>query len=286
MIKLKKNEPSTKGLKSILKLIEDEQNKEKLKEKINQLEKYLESMKNEEKCEKIKYNKLFPILFTKLQSNNEIEKTLRIFLHLKRIYPDTIEVLTGCPGVKKLFSSIFTFKDIETQIKYFSHFTDEFKNVEHLNLEESTKMFHYVYSEYLLKVNCINFELIENFQYMLLNFYSQIKENEKKATKCNSIHNSPYIFLLIESFIDFTIYLIIFYIFNSSEGGKSNDEVIIRIMESVFTTYFCFYESLLILESSLTYKIIGVICLYYSFLNKINFNQRASDNIDNLYSIF
>ena len=252
----------------ISKLDSTEFNLQSAHQKIKDIEAILEEMKPI-KCD-INYQKYFSILFQTIaliQDKNEQNKLYaNIYLQLLFVFPDIKHFLFTLNKNYKVIEMIHSISNIKEKMKFYKIYTNNYTNFSNLRCNDIIKIYNFHFVRLINDSNQYIKFLIEfsNIINALYNTYIEIEKNTNNSGKTNE-----FVSLLIQSFGDVLIYIILKELFlrNTNELTR-----IINIIKKIFPLYFEMYKISKIFDNCLIYKIMCIYCIFFSYF-KNDYNK-------------
>lgn len=308
-----KKDNNTKGLKSLLSVLEKEKESNVIN-KIYEIIDYLSEMNFMQKCD-INYQKFFPILFNKLKLNSEKEENtfliIKVYLLLSSIFPDIKDnLIQFLPKEKNyqykeinndnqnkiiqsndienekdkeepmnVLNAIHNISDSNKRLYCYLLYTNFFNQINNIECNDLIKIYHCLFCYYFLTEDEVNCALIEKLSLLLVKiceYYLLIMGNKYKV---NRECNSPYILLQIESFIDFIIFSIM--LLSSNENAKDQIEKLIDILNTIIDIYFDINS----MNDIMIYKIVYFLSFLYSYISHIH-PENQENILNNFIALF
>lgn len=278
---------SSKELKALMKPIKYEEDVNKVYKKIQEIEQCLGDMKPT-KCE-FKYQKYFALLFQKIKcipnDNWRIACYINIYIQLLIVFPELSNEINIYNKHNYLLETIKSANHEKKQY-YWKLYTNDFEFFEHIEAKELVNIYTYFFK---IKIkDCISFY---NFLPVLGNMVIALcsKFNNGKIEKITTKENNgvPYIFQIIESFID----ICIFFSIQNKDNESINNKRPISVFRLILPTYFELCKNKNYKHPILSFKIICLYCIIYALFLKENLYadklfEFFSFNIDENLHIF
>lgn len=280
-----KKELSTNDLKNMIVDMDKLTNVSEKHKKIKEIESFLEEMKTC-KCD-INYQRYFSLLFmniTKIKDKEDLKHIyVNIYIQLNRIFPDTSKFLHNWLSKNPVIKIIHTLKDKQLRKKYYTEYTNNYDNLQELQCKDLITIFNFVFCEYIQEQK-INFSFFHEFRKIIYSLNYHLQNIFQRKIKVGRRHESPYLLIIIESFIDFFIFLLVKSLYDNNKDLC----VVINLIETFFTMYLNIMRLVCDKDNTLSYKITILYCLFYTgypaYIVKIS--KQISFFIQNYKDIF
>ena len=223
-------ELTTKGLKNLISEIENEKDYEKLNSKIKEIEIYIEEMQPI-KCD-INYKSLFTLLFKKIGMIKDISIKYRtyanVYLQLMIVFPELKMFLDSFNKMYFILNCIHSIDDVDIKEKYYRLYTKNYKNLSNLRSCDLISIYNFLFHQ-KLKTEVTFILNLKVFRNLVIELSKRVQEVDK--IKFGRVNESPYIFQIIESFLDVLIFFII--LLNAFRVGRNKDKEKKRIISFI-----------------------------------------------------
>lgn len=278
--------PPIKRLKKIIKSIDEQKDQKSLISKIEQIKIYLCKMGSTK--DSFNYEKYIPRLFDKINliSNSDIKNSsyVAIFLQLNRVFPDITDYLAQYNKDNLIIEKIHSLTNNNTKMKFYIAYTDSFIKFDNVYTKNILMMYHFLFTNYIIKEKEINFSFIKSFVQIIILLCHRIRMITNKEIPLGKLDESQYLIIIVESFIDVFIYMFIKSLY-SSNADAFDEKNIFVIITLLFSSYLKLKEIVRYLNPIVTRKIICIFCLFYSYAthSKSNIAKSIKDQFDMVY---
>ena len=280
-----RKELSTNDLKNMIVEMDKLTNANEKHKKIKEIESFLEEMKTC-KCD-INYQKYFSLLFMniyKIPDKEDLKDIYaNVYIQLNRIFPDTSKFLHNWLSKNPVIKIIHSLKDKQKRKTYYSQYTNDYDNLQELQCQDLITIFNFVFCEYIQEQK-ITFSFFDEFRKIIYSLNYQLQNIYQRKIKVGRRHESPYILIIIESFIDFFIFLLVKSLYDNNKDLC----VVINLIDNFFTMYLNIKRLVCDKDNTLSYKIIILYCLFYTGYPSyiVTISKQISFFIQNYKDIF
>lgn len=264
---------STKDLstKELKKLISNLENEKEVYEMIIQIESYLIEMKPTV-CD-FNYHKYISLLFEKMKKiNNKDEQIFRfthIFLQLRRIFPGIENYLESYNKDNIIINNIHNMDNVHNKILLYCLYTKNFSSFDNISTNDIIKIFHFYFYYVLLKMKGINFLLLEKLSLLIILLCKRNKDHRFTHNKVGKIEESPYLILIIETYIDMCIYYIMKALLEQKLFSNTIKKII-NMLGSLFSSYIEINSQFPCINKEIIQKVMLILCYLLSYSLKLN----------------
>ena len=213
--------PPIKRLKKIINSIGEQKDQKSLISKIEQIEIYLCKMGSTK--DSFNYEKYIPRLFDKINliSNSDIKNAsyVAIFLQLNRVFPDIADYLAQYNKDNLIIEKIHSLTNNNTKMKFYIAYTDSFIKFDNVYSNNLLMMYHFLFTNYIIKEKEINFSFIKSFVQIIILLCHRIRMITNKEIPLGKLDESQYLIIIVESFIDVFIYMFIKSLYSSNASA-------------------------------------------------------------------
>ena len=262
-----------KSLKSLISNIENETDINAIIIKVKKIEVHLEGM-NPTKCD-INYQKYFTLLFKQIEKIPKVQRTvikINIFLQLKRVFSDITSYLNYYNSNNKIIKSIHSLSSINDTIKFYCILTNNFIEFKNIAINDLIKIYECTISYLISKQSKNQFNFLKRFNQLIIILSNQLREIDNNKQMIGRTSDSPYIILVIESYIDIFIFFVMKYI--CDKEGATELENIIDIIGILFPAYIALQSNESYYNKLIVFKIVCILCLLYSYASSLKNENR------------
>ena len=278
--------PSIEKLKSIIKSIDEQKEQNCLCSKIEQFEMCIERMGSMKVS--FNYEKYISHLFDKinliLNTDKKNASYVKIFLQLNRVFPDIKDYLAQYNKDNLIIEKIHSLSNNNTKMKFYIAYTDNFIKFDNVYSKNILLMYHFLFTNYIIKEKTINFSFIKSFVQIIILLCHRIKMITNKEIPLGKLDESQYLIIIVESFIDVFIYILIKSLYSSSAEALDETNIFV-IMTLLFSSYLDLKKIIRYLNPIVIGKITCMFCLFYSYAlhSKSNIAKSIKEQFMNLY---
>ena len=159
--------------------------------------------------------------------------------------------------------------NVHNKILLYCLYTKNFSSFDNISTNDIIKIFHFYFYYVLLKMKGINFLLLEKLSLLIILLCKRNKDHRFTHNKVGKIEESPYLILIIETYIDMCIYYIMKALLEQKLFSNTIKKII-NMLGSLFSSYIEINSQFPCINKEIIQKVMLILCYLLSYSLKLN----------------